>query len=117
MAGTWRMTFDAAKAKRAVHQAAADGLTEAVRDIGHLSDRRVPVDKGDLEHSQFIHVDRGRLHAEIGYSDEIAAIEHENMYVRHKNGRTAKFLEIPLFGSARKATETIAAHVRRALAR
>lgn len=85
--------------EQAVHGTANTVLNE--------SKKIVPVDKGTLKDSGRVErpkVDGDGVEVEIGYggaASDYALIVHENMNARHADGKSAKYLEIPV-----KAAET-----------
>ena len=86
----------------ATNKALAMALMEEAEIMFRNSKRRVPVDNGDLRRSGFILPVRksgnGWL-VEMGYGGAASAYalrQHEDLTYRHKDGRTAKYLENPV---------------------
>ena len=68
-------------------------LKEISLDLQGESQRRAPVDTGDLRGSAYTKQDG--LTAEVGFSSPYAVRQHENMQYKHKRGGEAKYLENP----------------------
>lgn len=83
-----------------VKKATAFGMAYALEPILEHSQKIVPVDTGKLKRSGFIEVREtvSGPKAVIGYakygSPHYAAMVHEMLSMRHKPGKSAKFLEI-----------------------
>ncbi|WP_204078343.1 hypothetical protein [Planotetraspora phitsanulokensis] len=84
-------------------RSAARGLTEATEHVLSVSNQRVPHDVGDLERSGAALVDETELVGIVSYNTEYAVVQHENLDYKHKDGRTAKFLEL----AAREEAEVV----------
>ncbi|NRQ31280.1 hypothetical protein HII36_05435 [Nonomuraea sp. NN258] len=76
-----------------IRNAAADGLRLAAEHVLAVSNQRVPHDKGALERSGKALVRRRSLLAVVRYNTPYAKVQHEDLYLHHKEGRTPKFLE------------------------
>jgi len=92
----------AAKIDGVVNQvvgATPQAITEALQPIYDLSQQYVPVDTHALEESAFIETRQGVAGPKvvIGYAKSghpwYAAYVHENLEMRHREGKYAKFLE------------------------
>ena len=87
------------------------------------SKKIVPVDLGTLKRSGEVEppkVDSSGVEVSITYggaASEYAAIVHEDMTARHKNGQSAKYLEKPFMAHrnkfVRNVTERVAHYLRR----
>ncbi|MEK9521457.1 hypothetical protein MIU24_18985 [Streptomyces venezuelae] len=77
--------------------------------------RVVPIEEANLERSGVASVDEASMTAGVSFDTPYAVRQHEDMTLRHDDGRTAKYLERPLNEQAGPITEIIAAQVRRAL--
>lgn len=81
-------------------------VTGTAQTVLKESQRIVPVDKGTLKASGQVKepkVDADGIEVEITYggaASKYAAIVHEDMSARHKDGQTAKYLEIPAEAAA-----------------
>ena len=86
----------------ATNKALAMALTEEAEIMFRNSKRRVPVDNGDLRRSGFIlpvrKSGKGWI-IEMGYGGAASAYalrQNEDLTLKHKEGRTAKYLENPV---------------------
>lgn len=104
------------KAKRAVREGAADGVSDAAEFIMGKSKEVVPIEEATLARSGTVSVDRAQIVAAMSYDTEYAVIQHERLDFRHDPGRTAKYLENPMNQSAPDARRIIAAAIARRLA-
>lgn len=79
-----------------------DALRGTAQEVLNESQRIVPVDKGTLKDSGTVKepvTDATGVEVEITYggaASKYAFFVHENMNARHKDGQTAKYLEIPV---------------------
>lgn len=92
--------------------AAEAGVEKAAEHVLDVSQRDVPVDKGELKASG--RVQATGLKAQIGYTDPISIMVHENMQAQHDNGH-AKFLENALNSQRTEAAQIVAEEIRRKL--
>lgn len=104
-----------ALAKRAVHEAAADGLADAAEFILEDANRTVPLEEATLERSGDTDVDRAKLRAAVSYDTPYAARQHEELDYRHAPGRRAKWLEQTMREDVDDVREHIAGRIREAL--
>ena len=76
-----------------IEGASLDGLKAAALKVQRLSDKRTPVDTGNLKSSgETITLTSSPPVVAVSYSANYAVFVHENLEARHTNGR-AKFLE------------------------
>lgn len=101
--------------EKAVRAAAGQGIKVAIDYLGEESDKVTPRDTGDLIRSRRNTVDRDALVGDIKYTDPIAAIMHENLYVKHKDGRTAKYLETTGAAHGRDALELVGREIKKVI--
>jgi hypothetical protein len=73
----------------------------------------VPLDEGTLERSGVASVDPLALTASVSYDTPYAVRQHEDMTLRHPNGRQPKYLEEPFLRLRRTAATIIANRIRR----
>jgi hypothetical protein len=106
------VALDIDKALRVIREAAADGLYRAGEHVLNESNRRVPLEYGDLQGSGTVSEDRARLEVAVSYDTPYAARQHEEMSYRHDPGRSAKFLETAANGQAKTAGQIVANTVR-----
>jgi hypothetical protein len=110
---TWKASINTEAVKRAVLQAAADGLNDAAEIILNESDAHVPMDTGALENTGKVSAATvANLSATISYDTPYAVIQHEDMSRHHKPGRTAKYLENAMNSKRRAAKAAVTARVR-----
>lgn len=107
------MALNTGEALRRIEQAAASALKDAGDHLLAASNRKVPVETGDLQRSGQVSVDG--LSATVKYTDPIAIIEHEDMHVHHTAGRSAKYLEKAMTEERRAVGEIVAEGIRRRL--
>lgn len=107
------MALRTREALRQLEEAAAGALPDAGDHLLAASNRKIPVETGELEHSGQVSVDG--LIATIKYTDPIAILEHEDMYVHHTAGREAKYLEKAMVEEARAIGEIVAERIRQAI--
>lgn len=69
------------------------GLVLAAEHVLGESNKRVPHEEGTLENSGIVSYDPGKLRAAISYDTSYAAVQHEDLTLRHNGGREAKYLE------------------------
>ncbi|MDW4905093.1 hypothetical protein RB628_06960 [Streptomyces sp. ADMS] len=110
-----RLTWNSAAAVRGTRRGAVRGLRLAAEHVLERARARVPIEEGTLERSGVASVDETSLTAGVSFDQPYAVRQHEDMALRHDDGRTAKYLEGPLQEEAGTVEEIIAAQVRRSL--
>lgn len=98
-----------------IPDAARKGQLLAGEHILGLSRDRVPIEEGTLERSGQVTTD-GKGTVAVAYDTPYAVRQHEDLGLRHDQGRQAKFLETALADGKKDALELIAAQLRQALA-
>jgi hypothetical protein len=96
-----------------VSGAAVHGLFVGAEHVLQASRAVVPLEEGTLERSGTASV--SGYTAAVSYDTPYAVIQHERLDFRHAEGRTAKYLEIPLNAERDTVAEILAAELRRAL--
>jgi len=96
----------------AVMTAAARGLLLAGENVLGDANALVPIEEGTLERSGAVTVDSRGLRAAVSYGTPYAVVQHEDLTLRHDDGRQAKFLETALTANASTSAEIIASTVR-----
>ncbi|MGI5252775.1 hypothetical protein [Actinacidiphila glaucinigra] len=93
------------------------GVQLATEHVLERSRDRVPIEEGTLERSGVASVDDegDQVTGAVSYDQPYAVRQHEDMTLRHDQGRTAKYLEGPLLEEADQIQALIAAQIRRAL--
>jgi hypothetical protein len=99
---------------KGTEQAALHGLRQAGELVLERSNRMVPLEEGTLERSGRV-TDNGRDEVAVSYDTPYARVQHEDMTLRHDNGRSAKFLEKAHRQSRGEIAKLVAAAVRKAL--
>jgi hypothetical protein len=89
------------------------GLMLAGRHVLNVSNSRVPFDEGDLARSGAVVQDETTGLTAVTYNEPYAVRQHEDMGLRHKAGREAKFLENAMNTERPKLLEIVAAQVRK----
>lgn len=115
MSQSFRLRFDASAVRRELRQAAARGLILGAEHVLGISNDRVPLDEGMLQHSGTATVDEGDLTAMVSYDTPYAVRQHEEMDYQHAPGREAKYLEHSLNAERAVVLALVAAELRRAL--
>ena len=106
-----------------VEQAMPQALNEEAQLVFRDSQRLVPVKTGILRASGQIVPPRKKgknWEVVIGYggaASSYALEQHENLQYRHKEGKSAKFLEIPAQQRAQKSADAIKNRLRRIIGR
>lgn len=101
--------------KRDQRESAARGLTKATEHVLQVSRTKVPIEEGTLERSGVAVVDTENLRGAISYDTPYAVRQHEDMGLRHADGRQAKYLEGPLQQESGTVQQIIAAEIRRGI--
>lgn len=92
MARSWKVNINP-RAKDILNGSAARGLALAAEHVLSESNKRVPIEEGTLERSGSTSVDERNLQAVVSYDTPYSVVQHEDMSLRHDNGREAKYLE------------------------
>ena len=109
--------------EREVDAAMGQVLNEEAQLIFRDSQRLVPVETGVLRASGQIVAPRkkgSKWEVVIGYggaASSYALEQHENLAYRHKEGKTAKYLEIPARQRANNAAQSIKNRLKRIIGR
>ncbi|AFU62151.1 hypothetical protein SV1_11 [Streptomyces phage SV1] len=110
-----RIQWNGPAIQRAQRAGALAGLRIAAEHVLAEARRVVPIEEATLERSGTASVDEASMTSGVSFDTPYAVRQHEDMTLRHDDGRTAKFLERPLVEQAGPVQEIIAAQVRRAL--
>lgn len=94
--------------KAALHGAAFEGLQLAGQHLLQVSSALVPHEEGDLERSGDTDEDRGGNAVSVFYDRPYAVVQHEELSYKHDDGRSAKYLEIPMHTEKDTMLELIA---------
>ena len=92
------------------------GLVRGGLFIQRESQKIVPVEFGVLKNSARTRREsrRYRTVVSVSYNTDYAVFVHEDLEARHRPGKTAKFLEIPIRRHGKRIVSEIAMEVRRA---
>ncbi|MBH0778820.1 hypothetical protein [Nocardia bovistercoris] len=96
-----------------VAEGVEEGLFESGETLLAQSNALVPIDEGILQNSGTNEVADGV--ARVGYNTPYALRQHEDLTLRHDNGREAKFLEKPLNAFGPELETIIASAIARRL--
>lgn len=107
------LTWDGEAVKAAIREATVRGLGLWGEYVGGISDDRVPLDEATLQRSRVSSVDASTLTAAVSYDTPYAVRQHEDMTLRHPNGRQAKYLESAFMESKPLAAKIIANQIRK----
>lgn len=112
MDATFTANFDQAAIRRFT-DAGFKGLMRAGEYLLSESDARVPFEEGTLSQSGATSTDAGAKQVAVSYDTPYAARQHEDLSLKHTDGRQAKFLENPLKSERGKMLDIVAAEYRR----
>jgi len=107
----FRWNGDAVAAK--IRKATVRGLGLWAEHVLGVSNDRVPLDEATLQRSGVASVDEPTLTAAVSYDTPYAVRQHEDMTLRHPNGRQAKYLESAFIESRPLAGKIIANQIRK----
>ena len=110
---TVRLNFQ--RITREIEEAIKEGLTDATLDLERRSKEEAPVDTGDLRGSGWsdvVNTYQG-LKGSVGFNEEYALVQHEDMTFNHPQGGKAKYLTDPLNRNATKYRRMIQEKARR----
>lgn len=110
-----KLTLNLGAVEKAVREAEVEGLKKAMEHGLQASRAEVPHEEGTLERSGTASVDEADLTGAVSYDTEYAAVQHEDLTLKHDDGRKAKYLEDPWTNEQAAMLEIVAADVRRAL--
>ncbi|WP_018223887.1 minor capsid protein [Salinispora pacifica] len=96
MADDFRLEWDGDRVLAALSDASMDGLLVAGEHLLQESSTLVPHEEGDLERSGEVTTDPGSGTVAVSYDRPYAGRQHEDMTLRHDDGRQAKYLEQPM---------------------
>lgn len=111
---TWKTNINP-RISDIVNGAAVRGLALAAEHVLGESNKNIPHEEGILEGTGSTSVDARELQAAISYDTPYAAVQHEDMTLRHDNGRSAKYLENALNGETDAVRNIIAKAIKKEL--
>ncbi|WKU03753.1 hypothetical protein [Micromonospora sp. HUAS LYJ1] len=92
----FRLDWDGDKVLAALAGASFDGTLLAGEHLLQMSSGLAPHEEGDLERSGEVSSDPGTGAVAVSYDRPYAVKQHEDMTLRHDEGRQAKYLEEPM---------------------
>jgi hypothetical protein len=111
-----QVTWNGAKVKRLGREGAIEGLEAGTQHLLGAALVLVPWDEHHLEGTGTATVNGPKLLGAVSFNTPYARRQHEELDWRHKPGRSAKYLEIPMHAEAKVIQALIAARIRRKLA-
>jgi hypothetical protein len=90
------LSWEGGRLHGALRAVTAAGLEAAAEHLAQVSSRRAPHQEGTLERSAEPSSDGERMVAAVSFDTPYAVRQHEDMALRHDEGRTSKYLEIPM---------------------
>lgn len=115
MAQRAQLKLNTAAIREAQRAGARRGLALGVEHVLQVSRSRVPLEEGTLERSGTATVDEGELRGAVAYDTPYAVRQHEDLTLKHDDGRQAKYLESALEDERETVGEIVAAEIRRAM--
>ncbi|MFF0860900.1 hypothetical protein ACFYUV_04005 [Nonomuraea sp. NPDC003560] len=109
------LKLDLGPIDKAMEAGAVKGLKVALEHLLQKSREEVPHEEGTLERSGTVSVDEAELIGAVSYDTPYAVRQHEDLSLRHDEGRKAKYLEDPAVAERTVMAELIAAQIRRIL--
>lgn len=92
----FELTWDGDDVLAALKGASMDGLELAAEHLLQVSSSLAPHEEGDLERSGEVSKDPSTGAVAVSYDRPYAVRQHEDMTLRHDEGRQAKYLEEPM---------------------
>ena len=111
MSKGWKVTVNKSIAPN-VRKAANRGVAIAGEHILGEALKLVPIEEHILEESGTVTTDPDNLKAAVVFDTPYAVPVHERMDLKHDEGRSAKFLEIPMNSETDAVKKIIAATIR-----
>lgn len=92
----FELTWDGDKVLAAMKKASIEGAELAAEHLLQVSSGLAPHEEGDLERSGEVSSDRSTGAVAVSFDRPYAVRQHEDMTLRHDDGRQAKYLEEPM---------------------
>ncbi|MDQ1053174.1 hypothetical protein QE394_001102 [Arthrobacter sp. SORGH_AS 212] len=102
----WKFSINP-KAKDVLNGSANRAVALAAEHVLGVSNKSVPIEEDTLERSGTVSTDPGNFTAAVSYDTPYAVKQHEDMTLRHDNGRSAKYLENAMNSEVQTAAEII----------
>lgn len=91
-----QLSWEGDRVAAILEDATMDGLELAAEHLLQVSSSLVPHEEGDLERSGEVSKDEDDLAVAVSYDRPYAVRQHEDLTLRHDEGRRAKYLEEPM---------------------
>lgn len=115
MSASYRVDWDTKALSNDAQKAALEALIDGAEFILDRSNAIAPIDEGDLIRSGAVAVDTGDNSVNVFYDTPYAVRQHEDLSLRHSNGRRAKFLESAMRANKDKVIEFVASAIRKVI--
>lgn len=92
----FRLEWDGDEIMAALAEASMEGLELAAEHLLQVSSSLVPHEEGDLERSGEVTSDEASGTVAVSYDREYSVRQHEDLTLRHDDGRQGKYLEQPM---------------------
>ncbi len=96
MADEFRIDWDGDDVLAALKGATFDGLELAAEHLLQVASSLAPHEEGDLERSGEVSSERSSGTVAVSFDRPYAVRQHEDLTLRHDDGRQAKYLEEPM---------------------
>lgn len=106
MPRAWKVSINP-RAKDILNGSANRAVALAAEHILGEANKRAPIEEGTLIRSGTVSTDPGNFSAAVSYDTPYAVKQHEDMTLRHDQGRTAKYLEGAMNSEVATAAEII----------
>lgn len=106
MSKAWKVSINP-RAKDILNGSANRGVALAAEHILGESNKTAPIEESTLIRSGTVSTDPGKFTAAVSYDTPYAARQHEDMTLRHDQGRSAKYLENAMNAEVTTAAEII----------
>lgn len=103
----WKVSINP-KAKDILNGSANRGVALAAEHLLGVANEKVPIEESTLLKSGTVSTDPDNFAAAVSYDTPYAARQHEDMHLRHDQGRTAKWLENAMNAEVKTAAKIIA---------
>lgn len=110
MNNNFKLEWNGAQITKEVNKDTSKILKDAAEFVLDVSNTRAPIDEGNLIRSGKVTVNGNE--AAISYDTPYAVKQHEDLSLKHKNGRRGKYLESALRDEAKRALAYIADNIK-----
>jgi hypothetical protein len=93
-----------------------EGLELAAEHLLQVSSQLAPHEEGDLARSGEVSSDRSTNTVAVSFDRPYAVVQHEDLTLRHDDGKQAKYLEEPMNSEQKTMLQLIATQARGPLA-